>query len=211
MRNLSTLGACFFATLAAALPASAAAAQAAPAKADAAAPGPVFTADGKLMFPTGYRSWIYLSTGLDMSYVPGADPAKHYFSSVFVNPKAYAVFQKSGHWPENSIMVLEVRDAQSKGSINKSGMFQTGIANLEVHVRDSARFSSGWGFFGFNEVAGPAKALPQTSVCNVCHEQHGAVDTTFVQFYPTLLPLGRDFKSLSAAYVAEAEGRPAQP
>ncbi len=29
---------------------------------------PVFTSDGKLEFPANYREWIYLSTGLDMSY-----------------------------------------------------------------------------------------------------------------------------------------------
>ena len=46
-------------------------------------------------------------------------------------------------------------------------------------------------------------ALPQTSGCNTCHEQHGAVDTTFVQFYPTLLPTALERKTMSAAYLAE--------
>ena len=34
-------------------------------------------------------------------------------------------------------------------------------------------------------------------------EQHGAVDTTFVQFYPTLLPKAAEMKTFSAAYLAE--------
>jgi hypothetical protein len=39
----------------------------------------------------------------------------------------------------------------------------------------------------------------------VCHEQHGAVDTTFVQFYPTLMPKAQEMKTLAAAYLADEE------
>ena len=46
-------------------------------------------------------------------------------------------------------------------------------------------------------------ALPQTSECNSCHEKYAAVDTTFVQFYPTLLPVAQAKKTLSASYLAE--------
>jgi hypothetical protein len=68
-------------------------------------------------------------------------------------------------------------------------------------VKDVARYKSGWAFFPSGD--GPTAALSQTSQCNVCHEQHGAVDTTFVQFYPTLLPTALEKKTLSAAYLAE--------
>jgi hypothetical protein len=57
-------------------------------------------------------------------------------------------------------------------------------------VKDQARFSDshGWAFFEFDEAtAGTAGRL--SKACYSCHEQHGAVDTTFVQFYPTLLPI----------------------
>jgi acyl carrier protein phosphodiesterase len=30
-----------------------------------------------------------------------------------------------------------------------------------------------------------------TGSCNSCHSQHGAVEHTFVQFYPTLLEFAR--------------------
>ena len=33
---------------------------------------PTYTADGRLMFPAKYREWIYLSSGVDMSYSPNA-------------------------------------------------------------------------------------------------------------------------------------------
>ena len=165
------------------------------------APALAYTADGKLVFPKDYRTWIYLSTGMDMAYVEGPPPSQHIFDTVFVNPAAYAVFQKTGTWPDKTVMVLEVRKGQGRGSINKNGVFQTDRVGAEVHVKDVARFKSGWAFFP--EGPGPTAALSQTSQCNVCHEKHGAVDTTFVQFYPTLLPTALEKKTMSAAYLAE--------
>jgi hypothetical protein len=166
-----------------------------------AAPAAVYTADGKLVFPKDYRTWVYLSSGMDMAYVEGAASDQHLFDSVFVDPASYASFQKTGIWPDKTVMVLEVRKGQGRGSINKRGVFQTDKVGSEVHVKDVARFKSGWAFFPSGP--GPTAALSQTSQCNVCHEQHGAVDTTFVQFYPTLLPKAQEMKTLSAAYLAE--------
>ena len=160
-----------------------------------------YTADGRLVFPKDYRTWVYLSTGMDMAYVEGADPKQHLFDTVFVDPASYAAFQKTGTWPDKTIMVLEIRKGQGRGSINKVGQFQTARVGAEIHVKDVARFKSGWAFFPMTGEA--SEALPQTSQCNVCHEQHAAVDTTFVQFYPTLLPRAREMKTLSAAYLAE--------
>jgi hypothetical protein len=162
----------------------------------------VYTADGSLVFPKDYRTWVYLSTGFDMSYDNnGTGMDVHIFDSVFVDPRAYATFQKTGTWPDKTIFVLETRQGAQRGSINKSGQFQTEVLGLEAHVKDVARFKSGWSFFGYNS-KGPSKPTAQTSNCNVCHEQHAAVDTTFVQFYPTLLPKAQEMKTLSAAYLA---------
>jgi hypothetical protein len=167
----------------------------------------VYTADGKLVFPKDYRTWVYLSTGFDMSYDNnGTGMDVHIFDSVFVDPRSYGVFQKTGTWPDKTIFVLETRQGAQKGSINKSGQFQTALLGLEAHVKDTARFKSGWSFFGYDS-KGPSKPVAQTSNCNVCHEQHAAVDTTFVQFYPTLLPTALEKKTLSAAYLAEEAAR----
>ena len=48
---------------------------------------PRFTQDGKLEFPENYREWIYLTSGLNMSYAPRvAGTAGHdMFDNVFVN------------------------------------------------------------------------------------------------------------------------------
>jgi hypothetical protein len=163
-----------------------------------------YTADGKMEYPKDYRTWVYLSTGMDMAYVEGGNPNQHLFDSVFVNREAYDAFVKTGHWPDKTVMVLEVRRGASQGSINKRGQFQTDKLGAEVHVKDEARFkdSGGWAFFGFSGEQAAAKT-PNGAGCIKCHEAHGAVDTTFVQFYPTLLPVAKDKKTLSQAYLAD--------
>jgi len=168
----------------------------------------IFTADGKMEFPKDYRTWVYLSSGMDMVYTEGGGGQMHAFDNVFVDPAAYAAFQKSGTWPDKTVMVLEIRGAEEHASINKGGRSQSNRMAVEVHVKDTARFKGGWGFFGFNGEK-PATLIPQTAACYACHQDHAAVDTTFVQFYPTLLPLATSKATLSASYLAEEKTRAA--
>jgi len=168
---------------------------------------PVYTADGNLKFPAQYREWIYVTSGVDMSYGPGANMGHSMFDNVFVNPEAYKAFLQTGTWPDKTMLVLEERMAGSKGSINKNGHFQTGeVMGREVHVKDEARFKGKWAFFTSDDgVTG--KLLSQEMDCYSCHAQHGAVDTTFVQFYPTLLGVAKKKNTFSAAYLKEEAGK----
>ncbi len=167
-------------------------------------PGPIaYTADGKLAFPKDYRKWAFLSSGLGMSYTEGPEGSSPSFTNVFANPEAYEAFEKTGAWPDKTLLVLEVRASSQKGSINKQGRFQTARQAVEVHVKDQARFKGGWAFFAFGGGEGPGQLLPQSAACYSCHQAHAAVDTTFTQFYPTLLPIAEAKKTLSPAYLAE--------
>jgi hypothetical protein len=170
---------------------------------------PSYTADGRLLFPSNYREWIYLTSGIDMSYNPNGMAMEHsMFDNVFVSPDAYKAFLKAGTWPDKTMLVLEVRVAGSKASINKSGHYQTTeLMGREVHVKDESRFASRWAFFGFDSNA-PAKQVPKEAACYSCHEQHAAVDTTFVQFYPTLIGLATQKGMLNTNYLRdETENR----
>jgi hypothetical protein len=162
--------------------------------------GPVYTDSGELLPPTRYREWVYLSTGLNMSYLKRQAGMRHdMFSNVFVSPEAYREFQRTGTWPDKTQLVLEVRGATNKGSINQRGFYQnTEIMGLEVHVKDR-RFQGGWAFFGADG-GKPAKQIPYPADCYSCHREHAAVDTTFVQFYPTLLPIAQEKGTLSPTY-----------
>jgi hypothetical protein len=164
---------------------------------------PTYTADGQLVFPANYREWIYLSSGIDMSYFQRGMAGHSMFDTVFVNPEAYKAFLQTGTWPDKTMLVLEVRGAGTNASINKSGHFQTTeLMGREVHVKDESRFPGKWAFFGFDDKE-TAKMVPKEAACYSCHEQHGAVDTTFVQFYPTLIDIAKQKGTLSAAYLKE--------
>ena len=165
---------------------------------------PTYTEDGRLLFPANYREWVYLTSGIDMSYSPNAMGMDHsMFDNVFVNPDAYKAFLQTGTWPDKTMLVLEVRVAGSNASINKSGHYQTSdTMGREVHVKDESRFPGKWAFFGF-ETDSPSKQVPKEASCYSCHEQHAAVDTTFVQFYPTLIELAKKKGTLSANYLKD--------
>ena len=62
---------------------------------------PTYTAAGDLIAPTDYRQWVYLSTGIDMSYVASTEPADHHmFDNTFVYPSSYRRFLATGTWPD---------------------------------------------------------------------------------------------------------------
>jgi hypothetical protein len=167
---------------------------------------PQYDASGKLIFPADYRDWIFLSSGLDMSYSDGpaaGDP--HVFNNVFVPRAAYESFLKTGTWPDKTVLLIEHRLGGGNVSIAKRGVVQTGDpVGFEAHVKDTARFKGGWAFFGFGDDK-PAEAIPASASCYSCHQQHGAADTTFVQFYPTLLPVATKLGTLNPSYVAETK------
>ena len=162
---------------------------------------PTYTADGRLQFPATYRKWVYLSSGLDMSYLPNALRRLSTFGNVFANPKAYDAFVESGTWPDKTVLVLEVRRAEQNASINRNGRSQGDVVRTEVHLKDNVRFG-GWAFFAFAD-ENPAAMIPRTANCYSCHEEHAAVDTTFVQFYPTLLSVARTKNTLTDHYLSE--------
>ena len=168
---------------------------------------PEYTSDGQLRLPANYREWVYLSSGFDMSYNPSLQMGHHMFDNVFVDPDSWRAFVKSGTWPDRTVLVLEARGAEERGSINRKGNFQAAtVMGLEVHVKDQGRFANGWAFFGFSG-GGTAKMVPTTENCYSCHRDHGAVDTTFVQFYPTLIPIAREKGTLSAEYKQDPRNR----
>jgi hypothetical protein len=169
---------------------------------------PEYTSDSQLKFPEHYRDWVYLTSGFDMSYNPAMQMGHHMFDNVFVNPEAYKAFVKTGTWPDKTMLVLEGRGAEGKGSISQKGNYQGAVMGLEVHVKDEARFPGKWAFFSFDDDK-TAKMVPMSADCYSCHAAHAAVDTTFVQFYPTLLPIAKSKGTLAAAYQKEI-GTPTQ-
>jgi hypothetical protein len=161
-------------------------------------PLPQFTADNQLLRPQNYREWVFLSSGLGMSYSASAG-GHQMFTNVFVPQWAYKEFVNSGKWPDKTTFIVEERGSQTKGSINKVGNFQTDFMGMGVEVKDS-RQPDTWAYYNFDEDAKSARANPKEG-CFQCHEDHAAVEHSFVQFYPTLKPVAKKF----GTYRAERE------
>lgn len=159
-----------------------------------------YTADGALIFPADYREWVFLTSGVNMNYSDDALRMDHdMVDNVFVDPASWRVFKQTGKWPDGTVLVKEPRMGAHTGSINKSGTFQTEQRfGLEVHVKDTTRFKGGWAFFVHGDER-PAQAVPRTAACYSCHQDHGAVETTFVQFYPTAKPIAVKVGTFDAA------------
>jgi len=84
-----------------------------------------------------------------------------------------------------------------EGSINHGGQFQKDLVAIEVEVEDKQRFAetNGWAFFGFGGGRQPVAQVAKTQDCYSCHPQNGAVEQTFVQFYPTLIDIAKAHKT----------------
>ena len=170
----------------------------------AAAPtdGPAYTPAGDLKLPSDYREWNFVSAGLGMSYGPsGATDANHNprFTNVFVNRTAYRSFLDSGAWPDKTMFLLDIRSSAGNGSINKGGNYQTDLVAIEAEVKENGQ----WKFYDFGPKNTTAKALPQSERCYECHSKNGAVDNTFVQFYPILLKVAKEKGTLRISALKE--------
>jgi len=170
-------------------------------------PGPVVT------IPPDYRTWVYASASLALSYpdeeakltalarahLPPAKTAdqKPAFQNVFVTPEAYRAFVQTGHWPDKTMFVLEVRTSVARQSkfLSPGGLYQGDIVAMRMEMRDDARYPSKWAWFNFEQNNGAWRpTLPQPEPaknCLQCHADHGAVDDSFTQFYPTLFAIAK--------------------
>jgi hypothetical protein len=164
--------------------------------------GPRYTAAGELIRPENFREWVFVSSGLGMTYNQPSGAARNLnFTNVYVNPSPYRTFMKTGEWPDRTTFILEVRASSSEGSINKGGYFQSNLVVIEASVKDEGRYPGKWAYFDFGREMKPqVAALPATERCYACHRDNAAVDNTFVQFYPTLLDVAKKMGTLEPGF-----------
>jgi len=156
-----------------------------------------YTNGDELVRPQSYREWVFVSAGFRLSNNPSpAEGAT--FTNVFVSPSAYRQFLVTGNWPDKTVLVEEKRMSSNKGSLNQTSQFQTDLVGISVKVKDAARFQDQWAYFSFDSAAQTSKANPKAA-CWQCHHDHGGVDSTYVQFYPTLKPVAQKFGTLLEA------------
>ena len=82
----------------------------------AATAGPRYTAGGELIRPSDFREWMFVTSGLGMTYNQPTGAARTpNFTNVYVNPSSYRAFMKTGQWPDKTMFILEIRASTSEG------------------------------------------------------------------------------------------------
>jgi hypothetical protein len=159
----------------------------------------VFTSDGALQLPVGYRKWIFVGAPLTPNGLNAGKASFPEFHHVYVEASNLDAYQKTGKFPEGTVIVKEltlvlkpVCPDGSRTEPSGRGFFNGEFNGIDVTVKGGKRFhdTNGWGFFTFGHHALPyAKTAKESSVaeCAGCHMANVAqTDMTWVQFYPLL-------------------------
>jgi len=80
--------------------------------------------------------------------------------------------------------------------VRTNALVQGDLLGYVADVKDQWRSGgNGWRFFSFSDATGnivdQAAPLDLSAPCYSCHREHGAVDNTMVQFYPTLFAIAK--------------------
>jgi len=150
---------------------------------------------GELLVPKDFRKWIFAGAPLTPNPLNGGSAAFPEFHYTYIAPGAYAQYQKTGKFPEGTVIAKELvllqKGDHKDGSKNASsgrGFFADQYNGLDVMVKNSKRYakSHGWGFFNFGHNAPPyaaSAAVQPAQNCAPCHKAGAAKDMLFTQYY----------------------------
>ena len=166
--------------------------------------GAQFTPDGKMKLPTGYREWVFIGSPLTPNALNGGKASFPEFHNVYVERRNFDAYQKTGTFPEGTVLVKELVLLQkptfpdgSQQAPSGRGYFQGAFNGMDVSVKDTKKFAktNGWGYFTFGHHAEPYEttaAESSAAECAGCHIANVAkTDMTYVQFYPVLQEKGK--------------------
>ena len=148
----------------------------------------IFVENDNLLCPPNYREWVFVGCSLGMGHT--LNKSSELYHNVYIDPLAYREYQRSGKFPDGTVMLLESMSAGTKFASESDGSYEEDVIALQASVKDSTRFDGGWGFYDFTAGVGKlkpqAEPLPQTAGCLACHREKAATDHVFTQFYPVL-------------------------
>ena len=134
---------------------------------------PRFTPENEVIRPANYREWVYLTSGLGMSYgVRTPEQRISPLSTMSSSSRPHTkLFWRPASWPDKTMFILEVRSSETHGSINKAGHFQKEMVAIEAAVKDEARFKEKWAYIDFSpggDSARSGQALRRVTVPATC-------------------------------------------
>lgn len=156
--------------------------------------GELFTIkNGQLERPTGYREWVYVGSPVTPHDMNGGKAAFPEFHNVYIDPKSWAHWKKTGNFREDTILIKELVSVGSKSSASGKGYFMGSFLGLEATIKSKKRYPNepgNWAYYSFSSkdhktLNKTAAKLP-TASCNACHQASAAEDWVFTQHYPVL-------------------------
>jgi hypothetical protein len=170
---------------------------------------PEYDTKGELKRPTDFRKWVFVGADLGVRYhqdVPNAktreqDGPKYVkpgeFHNVYIRPESYEHFAKTGQFPDQTVLVMEVFEAKERDAkgIVSGGFFPGAQRRVEVAVKNSKRpdgSKTDWAYYDFDKPTKNTASAFRDAACYDCHLKHADVDNVWVQFYPTLRSLLSD-------------------
>lgn len=132
--------------------------------------------DEGVQYPESFRRWVHVGTGV---ILPGANPqmkSEEGMHHVFANAKAADAYA-TGEFPDGSVIVYELREAQQKNGV----IFEGDRRRVDVMIKDASVYKNtgGWRFERFMGDQKTENAIPDTgSSCFACHskaDKHGFV------------------------------------
>ncbi len=149
--------------------------------------------DGELERPTGYREWVYVGTPVTPNDMNNGKAAFPEFHNVYIDPKSWAHWKKTGEFSEGTILIKELVAVGSKAAVSGNGYFQGDFLGLEATIKSARHFPDepgNWAYFSFStpdhkSLKASAEAFP-AEACNACHAAAAADDFVFTQYYPVL-------------------------
>jgi hypothetical protein len=158
---------------------------------------PEYTPSGELVLPKGYRDWVYVGSPLTPNALNDGHANFPEFHNVYIEPGSFAIYKKTGVFPEGTIFYKELQLTQMKENPDGSrtepsgrGYFPGALNGADVTVKDSKRFAAtdGWGYFNFHhyEPKAPTAAVRPKAECAYCHIASAKRDDVWTQFYRIL-------------------------
>ena len=149
--------------------------------------------DGQLERPTGYREWVYVGSPVTPHDMNGGKAAFPEFHNVYIDPKSWAHWKKTGSFREDTILIKELVSVGSKSAASGKGYFMGNFLGLEATIKSKKRYPNepgNWAYYSFSSkdhktLNKTAAKLP-TASCNACHQASAAEDWVFTQHYPVL-------------------------
>ena len=150
-------------------------------------------ANGELVRPTDYRSWVYVGTPLTPNDMNDGKAAFPEFHNVYIDPSSYKHYKKTGEWREGTILMKELVSVGTKAAVSGNGYFMGDFIGLEATIKSKELFPDepgNWAYFSFTNpaegtLAATGKAF-QTNQCNACHNASAGDDFVFYTTLPCI-------------------------